>query len=100
MHEHLVALEERMQQLRRTIRQALAQRETAPIGALYAELRRSQQAWEVLCGLNGTPPRLHSEPVSPLASKAWTDPQSAIGTVSGSPLSASSYSPNRMTQTA
>ncbi|MEU5980087.1 hypothetical protein [Streptomyces sp. NPDC047315] len=75
MHEHLVALEERMQQLRYAIRQALAQHEAAQIGTLHAELRRSQQAWEVLCGLNGAPSGLPPKSVSPSAPSDWSGPR-------------------------
>lgn len=53
-----------MQQLRHAIRQALAQRETARTGMLHAELRRTQQAWEVLCGLSAPSPDLQSGPAS------------------------------------
>jgi hypothetical protein len=74
-----------MQQLRHTIRQALAQHGAAPIGALHAELRRSQQAWEALCGLNGTPPRLQTVLASPTDSKDWIVPQPAIRAADASP---------------
>ncbi|MEV6357324.1 hypothetical protein [Streptomyces hydrogenans] len=73
MHEHLVALEERMQRLRHAIRQALAQRETARTSNLHAELRRTQQAWEVLCGLSIPLPDLQPGPASP------TDPHALGG---------------------
>ncbi len=53
-----------MQRLRHAIRQAIAQRETTRTGTLHAELRRTQQAWEVLCGLNDPLSDLQSEPAS------------------------------------
>ncbi|MGW6638241.1 hypothetical protein [Streptomyces cyaneofuscatus] len=62
MHEHLVALEERMQQLQHSIRQALTQGDNAQLGTLGEELRRAQRAWEVLCGLDNDPARAHPQP--------------------------------------
>ncbi|MEU2119481.1 hypothetical protein ABZ567_28415 [Streptomyces sp. NPDC016459] len=64
MHEHLVALEERMQQLQQAIRQALAQHDPAQAGALRAELKRTQQAWDVLCGPDDAADNAPTEPAS------------------------------------
>ncbi|MER5280936.1 hypothetical protein ABT025_35105 [Streptomyces sp. NPDC002809] len=67
MHEHLVALEERMQQLQQAIRQALTQHDHAQAALLRAELKRTQRAWDVLCGPDETPEETQPEPEPPTA---------------------------------
>ncbi|MBK5993690.1 hypothetical protein JHN53_18980 [Streptomyces sp. MBT58] len=67
MQEHLVALEERMQHLQQAIRQALTQHDTAQAGVLGEELRRTQRAWNVLCGLEDDPPAQPEPAVPPAA---------------------------------
>ncbi|MGW7459997.1 hypothetical protein [Streptomyces sp. NPDC054797] len=62
MHEHLVALEERMQQLQLAIRQALTQHDQAQATLLRAELRRTQRAWDVLCDPDDTAGNVPPEP--------------------------------------
>ncbi|MFF0572063.1 hypothetical protein ACFYT7_31110 [Streptomyces sp. NPDC004041] len=62
MDEHLIALEERMQQLQETVRQALTQHDTFQVRLLGAELTRTQHAWNVLCGLSGAPDAVRPEP--------------------------------------
>ncbi|MEV6357325.1 hypothetical protein [Streptomyces hydrogenans] len=65
MHEHLVALEERMQQLQHAVRQALTQGDSTQLGSLGQELRRTQRAWEVLCGLDSNPAGAQLQPSTP-----------------------------------
>ncbi|MEK2479044.1 hypothetical protein [Streptomyces noursei] len=69
MHEHLVALEERMQQLQREVRQALTQHDSTQVNVLREELKRTQQAWDVLCGLDDAPDKTQPEPVPPTSSE-------------------------------
>ncbi|MFI1815146.1 hypothetical protein ACH414_32890 [Streptomyces sp. NPDC020422] len=69
MHEHLVALEGRMQQLQHAIRQALTHDDSAQLDSLRQELRRAQRAWEVLCGLDDSPATGQQEPTPPAAPK-------------------------------
>ncbi|MFJ6216619.1 hypothetical protein ACIQGZ_25295 [Streptomyces sp. NPDC092296] len=61
MDEHLIALEERMQQLQEAVRQALTQHDTCQVRLLGAELTRAQHAWDVLCGLSGAPDAVRPE---------------------------------------
>lgn len=67
MHEHLVALEKRMQQLQQAIRQALTQHDTAQADVLRAELKRTQLAWDVLCSPDSTADDTQPEPAAPQA---------------------------------
>ncbi|MGP3950864.1 hypothetical protein [Streptomyces sp. 7N604] len=67
MHEHLVALEGHMQQLQQAIRQALAQDDAAQTSILGEELKRTQRAWNVLCGLGDDPDTAQPEPAPPAA---------------------------------
>ncbi|MFD0119585.1 hypothetical protein ACFVZL_34905 [Streptomyces sp. NPDC058320] len=48
MHEHLDALEERMQQLQQTMRRAQLARDSGEVKRLRDELRRTQRAWDAL----------------------------------------------------
>ncbi|MCX5443887.1 hypothetical protein [Streptomyces sp. NBC_00063] len=68
MHAHLVALEERMQQLQEAIRQALTQHDSAQVDVLQEELKRTRQAWDVLCGPAGATDRDQPEPAPSMTS--------------------------------
>ncbi|MEV6702227.1 hypothetical protein AB0M68_34645 [Streptomyces sp. NPDC051453] len=48
MHEHLDALEQRMQQLQQAMRSAQLARDNNQVKQLRGELRRTQQAWDAL----------------------------------------------------
>src|ERR1044072_8588179 len=56
MHEHLDALERRMQQLQQAIRQAQAQHDQTEAARLRQELKRTQKAWDVLLGSDDEQP--------------------------------------------
>ncbi|MET8680886.1 hypothetical protein ABZW18_25715 [Streptomyces sp. NPDC004647] len=67
MHEHLVALEERMRQLQQAIRQALTQHDHAQAAILRTELKRTQRAWDVLCDPDDAADNAQPEPAPPTA---------------------------------
>ncbi|WP_395292176.1 hypothetical protein ACF9IK_00085 [Kitasatospora hibisci] len=67
MHEHLDALEKRMQQLQHAMRQALAHHDNDQVNALRQELRRTQNAWDALFSPAEEPPPAHRAPEAPAA---------------------------------
>lgn len=58
-----------MQHLQQAIRQALTQDDTAQTSVLGEELKRTQRAWNVLCGLGDDPNTAQPEPAPPPAVK-------------------------------
>lgn len=74
MHEHLDALEKRMQHLQHAMRQAHEQHDSAQVNALRLELQRTQRAWDALFAPDGEPDQAQpASPSPPAFERAWAD---------------------------